>query len=154
MDDVEARCQGAFGDVAFTFDDYSYDFNYSGHALRSRGESFLRPFAGTQMNLTDGQLWVDHPRTKTTAMPSTFKADDSVIYWAPDLWDEAAWDQAAASHELTPHDLRSKFQCGNHLCVKIFDPADDLQDPQWHAGELEYTMYVAYSRHPRSQALV
>jgi len=138
MDDVEARCQGEYGDVAFTFDDYAYDFNYSDHVLRSRGESFLRPFRGTRAaNADDMQFWVDHPRSSSRAVQSTFSAGDSVACWTPIFLSP---NQTAANQWREFHDWRSKFQCANRLCVKIFDPVFDLKDPQWHSGELELTL--------------
>ena len=171
MDDVEARCQGEYGDVAFTFDDYAYDFNYSDHVLRSRGESFLRPFRGTRaavargracrrvvftracikiylcaQNADDMQFWVDHPRSSSRAVQSTFSAGDSVACWTPIFLSP---NQTAANQWREFHDWRSKFQCANRLCVKIFDPVFDLKDPQWHSGELELTL-CALSSQPLS----
>ena len=139
-DDIEGRCQGQYGDVKFTFDDYTYSFNYSGHTLKSRGESFLRPFKGTRMAVSaDQHLWVDHPKKSKHRMPSTYAVGESVTCWKPepDKIDLATRDPA---NRLGRDEWRDKFQCGNALCVKIFDPATDLQDPEWHPGELLHIM--------------
>ena len=139
MDDVEARCQGQYGNVAFTFDDYRYSFTFSNHVLQSRGERLLRPFKGTNAALTDDGLWVDHPRSSSTPAPSTYVTGEKVKCWMP-VHEKVEKAIADAANTISRQDFRLRFQCGNKLCVKIFDPADDLKDPEWHAGELEYIM--------------
>ena len=96
------------------------------------------------------QFWVDHPRSSSRAVQSTFSAGDSVACWTPIFLSP---NQTAANQWREFHDWRSKFQCANRLCVKIFDPVFDLKDPQWHSGELELTL-CALSSQPLAAVFV
>ena len=91
------------------------------------------------MHNTDQGFWIDHPKSSKHPVPSTFGVGAAVACWRPEH-DKIDLVTRDPTNRLRQDEWRDKFQCGNELCVKIFDPATDLKDPEWRAGELEHLM--------------